>query len=269
MNKQKTSFKSLAEYVDYLQSRGEYVFTQKAAREAVGCSEWGIRLAANKLIMKKRIVKLRYAFYLIVPLEYRVMGAPPPAWYIDSLMHHHRQPYYVALLSAAALYGAAHQQPQVFQVITNKSLRPIKVGRARVEFLVKRNLQECSMIRKQTETGYMNISTPEVTAFDLIKYVNHIGSLSRVATVLTELSETIDSEKLVAVARNEKIIIVQRLGYLLEKCGIQKIADRLHAWFLKQRARFVPLRTDQNCQNSLKNKEWKILINEKIEVDDI
>lgn len=34
------------------------------------------------------------------------------------------QPYYVGLLSAAALHGAAHHQPQEFQVVTNKQFRP-------------------------------------------------------------------------------------------------------------------------------------------------
>ena len=32
-------------------------------------------------------------------------------------MAHLSQPYYVALLSAAAYHGAAHQKPQVFQVM--------------------------------------------------------------------------------------------------------------------------------------------------------
>ncbi len=269
MKKQNVDFKSLLDYVDYLQSQGEYLFKQTTAKKILGCSTWAIRIAANRLIDKKRIIKLRYAFYLIIPLEYRTAGAPPPDWYIDALMKHHKQPYYVALLSAAALHGAAHQQPQVFQVMTNKPLRPIKIGRAKIQFFVKKEIQKCETTTKQTETGYMNVSTPEITAFDLVRYADRAGSLNHVATILIELSEEIDPEKLVKAAENEKLIIVQRLGYLLEKYGLEKVTTQLHIWVAKQKLRFIPLRADKDYRTALKNKDWKIFINEKIEVDDI
>jgi predicted transcriptional regulator of viral defense system len=184
-------------------------------------------------------------------------------------MQHHKQPYYVALLSAAALYVAAHQQPQIFQVMTNKSLRSTKVGRTKIEFIVKKDIEKSIITKKQTETGFMNVATPETTAFDLVRYVDRVGSLNSIATILTELSEAIDSKKLVGVAQNEKLINVQRLGYLLEKYGVKKITEPLLVWFAKQQVRFVPLRTDKDYRHSAKNKNWKILINEKIEVDDI
>lgn len=269
MKTQKKIFKTLSEYVDYLQSRGIYVFTQKKAKKAIGSSIWAIRIAANRLIAKKRIVKLRYTFYLIIPLEYLTAGAPFPSWYIDALMQHHKQPYYVALLSAAALHGAAHQQPQIFQVMTNKPLRPIKIGRARVRFFVKKNIEKCEITKKNTETGTMNISTPEMTAFDLISYADRIGALNHVATVLIELSEAIDPMKLLRVAKNEKLIVVQRLGYLLEKYGKQKVTDPLCSWLSQQKPRAVSLRTDKIYKLASKNKNWQVYVNEKIEVDDI
>lgn len=269
MKSKKQTFRSLSEYVDYLQSRGTYVFTQEAAQKGINCSRWAARIAANRLIAKKRIVKLRYAFYLIIPLEYLTAGAPPPIWFIDALMQHHKQPYYVALLSAAALHGAAHQQPQIFQVMTNKPLRPVKIGRARVQFLVKKDIEKSEITKKNTETGTINVSTPEVTAYDLIRYVNRTGALSHVATVLSELSEAIDPTKLLKAAKNEKLIIVQRLGYLLEKYGKQKVTEPLHFWFLKQKTRPISLRADKNYRQISKNKNWQIYINEKIKVDEV
>jgi predicted transcriptional regulator of viral defense system len=269
MKHKKISFSSLSDYIDYLQSRGKYVFTQNDAKEAVGCSEWAVRIAANRLIAKERIIKLRYAFYLIIPLEHKVAGAPPPFWYIDSLMQHHKQPYYVALLSAAALYGAAHQQPQVFQVMTNKSLRSITIGRAHIQFLVKKNIEQCDVQKKQTETGYVNVSTPEVTALDLVQYADRAGSLNHVTTVLIELSEAIDENKLVEAAKNEKLVVAQRLGYLLETYGEKKVTHSLKYWLSQQKTAFIPLRTDKDYQKISKNKDWRIFINEKIEIDDL
>jgi predicted transcriptional regulator of viral defense system len=270
MKTQALNFKKLSEYVDYLQARGTYIFTQKAAQAAVGSSEWAIRMAANRLIAKKRIIKLRYTFYLIIPLEYLTAGAPPPAWYVDALMQYHQQPYYVALLSAAALHGAAHQQPQVFQVMTNKPLRPIEIGRARIQFLVKKDVGKCAITKVKTETGYMNVSTPEVTAFDLIRYSDRVGGLNHVVTILMELAEAIDPEKLVKVAQNEKFIIVQRLGYLMEKHTGIKVIGLLRKWFAKQKkVHAIPLRIDKEWRHAEQDKMWRVYINEKIEIDDI
>ncbi len=271
MKKQNVGFKSLLNYVDYLQSQGEYVFEQTTAKKALGCSTWAIRIAANRLMDKKRIIKLRYTFYLIIPLEYKSAGAPPPAWYIDALMKHQKQPYYVALLSAAALHGAAHQQAQVFQVMTNKPLRPIKVGRANIQFFVKKNINQSDIMQKQTETGYMNVSTPEVTAFDLVKYPR-ATSIDHFATILIELSEIISPEQLLKTAKKEKVYIIQRLGFLLElleKHGAKKITAPLQNWLSKQTTCTIPLVPNLSNHFTSINKTWKILINKKIEVDDI
>lgn len=265
----KLTFKFLSEYVDYLQSKGEYVFTQKIAKEKLGCSDSAIRIAANRLINKKRIVKLRYAFYLIIPLEYQTLGAPPPAWYIDALMQHHHQPYYVALLSAAALYGAAHQQPQVFQVITNKPLRSITIGRSKINFMVKKDLQKITTTKIKTPTGHMNVATPESTAFDLVRYASQAGYLNNVVTILAELTEKIDPEKLLIAAKNEKMAIIQRTGYLLAlHATASGVIRPLLKWLKNQKIHPVLLRTDKNInKNTPKNHNWQVYENEIVEGD--
>ena len=62
----------------------------------------------------------------------------PATWFIDALMKHFSQEYYVGLLTAAALHGAAHQQPMTFQVITDKRTRNITVGELFIEFICKK-----------------------------------------------------------------------------------------------------------------------------------
>lgn len=44
----------------------------------------------------------------------------------------------------------------------------------------------------KTPTGYMNVSTHEMTAFDLVRYVKSAGYLNHVATILSELQEKFD-----------------------------------------------------------------------------
>ena len=57
-----------------------------------------------------------------IPAEYRSWRAVPASHFIDPMMRHLDHGYYVGYLSAAEVHGAAHQRPQVFQVITDARL---------------------------------------------------------------------------------------------------------------------------------------------------
>jgi hypothetical protein len=124
--------------------------------------------AARRLVLQSRLASPRRGFFVAVPLEYRSLWAPPPSWYIDALMNFHGRPYYVGVLSAAALYGAAHQQPQEFQVVTDKALRPTVGGKSRIRFLYKIRASQAQTVRLKTETGAMVVSSAEATAVDMV-----------------------------------------------------------------------------------------------------
>lgn len=49
----------------------------------------------------------------------------------------------------------------------------------------------------------MIISTPEATAMDLMHYPSQSGGLNHIATVLSELQESINPEKLLLLAENQ------------------------------------------------------------------
>ena len=98
--------RSVRRFVDDLQSRGRYSFMREEARRSLAISNLALQASARRLIRKVRLAAPRRGFYVVVPLEYRSAGAPPPAWFVDDLMRSSGRPYYVALLSAAALHGA-------------------------------------------------------------------------------------------------------------------------------------------------------------------
>lgn len=262
--------KKLTEFIDHLPAKGRYTFLRSEAFDALGISNDALKLALNRQIKKKRIVKPANGFYVIVPLEYLTSGAPPASWFIDDLMKFLEQPYYVALLNAAALHGAAHQQPQEFQVITNKPLRPILCGRNRIRFITKRNMEKSSTELIKTSTGYMKVSTPETTAFDLIRYIEPAGHLNNIATVLSELSEKIHSERLVKVVDDENIeaAYLQRIGFLLDITGSGHKTKLLHKKLNKfSTVRSIPLSTINPFNANQKNEKWRLYINENIEAD--
>jgi len=260
--------KTLSNFVNQLQSSGQYTFRREEALSNLRVSDIALQSAARRLAAKGRICVPRRGFYVIVPLEYSKAGAPPPSWFIDDLMRFHKHPYYVGLLSAAALHGAAHQQPQEFQVVTDTVLRPTIAGRVRIRFFLKWHLSETPTTEIKTQTGTMRVSTPEATALDLVRYVRSSGQLGNVATVLSELSEKINPERLVKAAQAEiELSVVQRLGFLLERFASHAVAAPLYAWITTKRLRQVPLRPERNPKTKRKDPRWQVLVNEDIQID--
>jgi len=260
---------SLSELMDTTQGSRRYVLTREEALSALGVSEEALKKAARRLAAKSRITIPRRGFFVIVPVEYRSAGAPPPAWFIDELMRFHGRPYYVGLLSAAALHGAAHQQPQEFQVVTNVQLRMATAGRTRIRFFTKRHIEATPTTDVKTETGSMRVSTPEATAFDLVRYLKAAGHLDNVATVLSELAERLNPERLVAVA--EAVVDLpqaQRLGFLLDRVGAAESADGLAAWLAERRPRVVPLRPDRSVVAAPRDARWQVLVNDVTEAEE-
>ena len=177
------------------------------------------------------------------------------------------RPYYVGLLSAAAVHGAAHQRAQVFQVVTEVPTRPIKVAHLQIEFHRNRNIQEVPVTRIKTETGSMLVSTPEGTALDLVRYPEACGYLDNVATVLVELAERIDPRRLAKVAAKGRQPDAQRLGYLLEHLGLEKVAKPLATLVASWRRRPVLLRPDRPGGGLECDPRWYVIANEEVTSD--
>jgi len=253
-------------WVEKLQSQGRYTFTRAQAESGTGRSFVAVQTALRRLKEQGRIVSLRRGFYVVVPPEYRAAGSPPASWFIDELMRHLGQPYYVGLLSAAAIHGAAHQQPMVFQVMTSKPTRAIRAGRVAIQFSMNSKVDRMPVTQKQTETGTMRVATPETTAFDLVRYQAGAGHLSNAATVLDELAERVDGQALVVVAPLVRLPDVQRLGYLLEAIGQTDLASPLATWLKTQRPRAVPLLPGKPADVEV-DKRWRVLPNEDLEID--
>ena len=259
----------MAQFADRLQESGRYTFTREEAAYSCGLSDVALRHAAMRLQKQSRLAIPRRGFFVIVPLEYRSAGAPPPAWYIDALMRFHGRPYYVGLLSAAALHGAAHQQAQEFQVITDRALRPAIAGRTQLRFFYKRHQARTPTVALKVETGTMLVSSPEATAFDLVRYPIAAGGLGNIVSVLAELAEKIDPERLLKAAEAEaELAAVQRVGLLLELAGGGDKVDALANWIANLKPRTIPLRADRDVKGAAKSQRWRLLLNENIEVEE-
>ena len=212
---------ALSSYISALLGSGRTVFTAEEAERALGAERGAFLDAAERLQRRKALLSPRQGFYVVVPPQFASWGAPPPAWYIDALMRREGQPYYVGLLKAAELHGATHQAVMEFQVISNKRLPRIRAGRNLIVFYFRKEMEAVTagIEDRKTDTGAMKISSPALTALDLLRYPQASGGIDNVATVLSDLGPKIDPEQLAACSRLVERPVVQRLGFLLEHLG--------------------------------------------------
>lgn len=260
----------LEDFINELRSNGRYAFSLPEVRIKFKQSDEAIKKALQRLKKKHEIALIRNEFYVVVTPEYRSKGIIPSSLFIAELMKFLGKDYYVGLLNAAAYYGASHQQPQSFSVITKKpSLRNINNDNYKINFYIKKEWAKDYIIQKKVDTGYIKVSSPELTALDLIYYFNHSGGLNRVATVLEELSEGIDADKMLELCKSySPITAVQRLGFLFDDIlGMRHLSDPIKDYLKTVKYFPILLRPQKEKPEMITGNDWKVIQNLEIETD--
>lgn len=260
----------LIQYIEKLQEQGELTFTKEMALKDLSITENAFLNSSLRLIKKQILIKPFNGFYVIVAPEYRSAGGPPPIWYISDLMKYLGRPYYVGLLSAAALYGATHQAVMELQVVTDRPLKLLKLGKNRIRFVVNKYTKKICKQEVKTPQGPVLVSTPGATATDLVRFASKSGGYSHIATVFIEMGKKIETGDLVKVAEIYKdATLVQRVGYLLEKYVSGIRLTTLHNWLRTQNLNYIRLSGIRTGEPIEKNDKWFVLIDVDIEPDDV
>ncbi len=260
------TYNYIDKYLIEVRSQGRYAFTAEELKDKFNLSLNALNQLLYRLKQKNEIALIRQGFYVIIPPEYSKQGFLPPYLYIDDLMKWLDKPYYVGLLSAAALYGAAHQQPMGYTVVT-ETPAPRSVEKLKIDFFAKKTFLQDGITQKKTPTGNMLVSLPELTALDLFDYIHKFG-INQITTILQELSEEMKPSILLKIAKQfPNTAAIQRLGYILEtEINEEKLADSLYK-VLKDRAFFpVPLSLTHEKKGETDNR-WKVIKNMEIESD--
>ncbi len=265
----------LQKWIEAQMMRGRYVFIKEDVTNLGMYSKTDSLNRALYRAQEKGVIMSPWQnFYVAIPMEYRLKGEVPPSFYIDHLMHFLGREYYVSLLSAATLNGAGHQRTMVFQVtVQGKQIRSAVKNGTLLDFNLKKKIPSLYINKVKVQTGYMNVSCPELTALDLVSQEEKVGGLSRVAEVLIELTERMkwDESKL-ALFDYFNAPVVQRLGYLLDLIEESELANGLMQ-LAKQTGKIVrKVRLKQSkpeTEDMEIDKKWKIIINQKIETDEI
>ena len=246
---------------------GRLAFTTDEVVQALGKSVDAVRAQLRRLKEKGRIADPHRGFHVVVPPKYRRLGCLPPDHFIPQLMAHLKQPYYVGLLSAAAFHGAAHQAPMVFQIMVPRSRRSLECGGVRVDFVARQDMNSTTVVERETPTGVLRIASPATTAVEVVGYPERCGFLDNVATVLSELAESIDAALFEAEASRAPTAWLQRLGYLLVLVEQEELAARLDRVLVERNLFTVALAPWQEMEGTPRDPRWQVAINIDVEPD--
>lgn len=265
-----------SEYIQKLRASGRRYFTSEEIRAELQLSDNSAKSGLYRLKRDKKIISPVNGLYVIVPPEYQSYGSIPAEELVPIIMQYLQADYYVGLLSAGLFYGATHQKPARFQVITNKRIKhSLEFGDVVVELVYKDSLQGLPTQDFVVSTGYLKVSTPELLAIDLFKYSKRAGGISHIATVLSELAPSIDENKLIALAEElGEICQIQRLGFILERIDViedeekkEQIIAKLAEYIETVDRPYVSLVPYIPRTGHPKCKKWKIIENTDFESD--
>ncbi|NUQ24255.1 MAG: hypothetical protein HUU34_09890 [Saprospiraceae bacterium] len=264
----------LDSWVNEQLAQGRFGFALDSLREALPAqTEIARKFALKRLSDKGEILSIYKGYYIILPPQYAEKGVLPPPLFLDAFMKAIRRPYYVSLLNAAAYHGASHQQPQEYLITTTfPVMRPISKKGLKLNFISIKTIPEELLEKRKTESGYINISSPGLTAADLVQYEKRIGGLNRAVAVLEELQETLTPADFNALlVQHAHVTALQRLGYLLEFiCHNQELSDSLYKNMQSCNLEFfrIPLKTSAPVKGFSSENRWKVIVNTTIELEE-
>jgi len=278
----------VSNYINKLLSFEEYSFSLEELiidndrNKSNNKSRYQIKKELDRLISNKKIINLRKNFYIIIPPRYSQQGHLPIQLYIEKLfIKYLKRDYYLGYFSAAKFLGASHQQIQNDYIISQSpTMLNINKNSIALRFYTKlnKNWPNKNIMTKKSDAGIFKISSPILTAVDLIHYQLKLGGLNRIITTLEELSDEIelnDLKELLTWYPHKSTL--QRLGYFLEIQFKQKdndVIEHLFKYLDSLKTTYINLNTSKNKnsnsshQINLKHKNrWKIIVNIKLESD--
>lgn len=251
---------------DHLLAQGRYTATTDEIVELLGIDRGAVRVGLNRLRKQRLTFSPARGLYGFVPPSYRSWGVLPADWFVDDLMRHLGRDYYISLLSAAARHGAAHQRPQVFQVVTDKSTADRDIGRVKLRFFRSRAIAQATKETVNTPTGTMEVASKETTISDLVAHPRAAAGFSNIATVIREIG-SLGGGELARVSATHPRSHARRLGWLVEHYA--ESAPDLEALVRKAAPdRGAPTRLSPGGPRRGRiDKRWGLWINTEVEPD--
>jgi hypothetical protein len=120
-------------------------------------------------------------------------------------------------------------------------------------------------VRRNTPRGFVEVGSPETTAFDLVGHEHQCGGFGNVVTILAELAEKLRPGELARIAPLSPIPWAQRLGYLLEAAGSTSVTEPLAGHVARTAREYVPFGRGHGQGPRKRSTRWKLMVNEIVE----
>ncbi len=139
-----------------------------------------------------------------------------------------------------------------------------------VKFYARQNDVSSEIRRVETAFGPVNVSSPLLTALDLVQKESEAGGLDRVAEALTFLADKIEpgADK-PAILQEFPTAIIQRLGYLLDAVQAHSRASELYRLCADSCMTFrpTPLRASSAVGIGFEtDPRWMVIVNASIHI---
>lgn len=258
------------DYIKYLLSIESYSFSIEELIEQAG-GEWSaLKAELARLTEKKEIISLRKGFYLIIPPRYSKHGQLPIQLFADKLFKSLGRNYYLGFYSAARFHGASHQQAQNDYVMVEKpKINDINKVPYSIRFFTTSKWPEKNIVQKKSDAGIFTLSSPALTAVDLIHHQTKLGGINRMLATLEELTEEMNQEDIKELLTwYPHRSTLQRFGFLLEEVNADEALSTLIKKQLKKSKFFPVLLSPKTGQKpGATYNYWKVALNIKLESD--
>lgn len=264
---------TLTTYLEGLTLDGKFYFTVESVLKDLAIKRSSLSVSLSRLAAKGKVKMIRKGFGVITS---QTRGVLDPSYFIDAMMNYLGSRYYVGLLSAASHWGASHQAVMQYCVVTDKVMKPVNLGRIKIVFVTKNNFDEITEVERVAGLGgYYNVSSPQLTVIDLVRFTKMGGYLNNVATVFEDLFDSVNLEKFGSICNKSSTptVTLQRLGYLLDKVLGLKEAAQVVATALVKRKVARSVLSVANSEVGMKysdlpfDEKWSLYKNTEVEPD--
>lgn len=261
----KTVSQMESDFLGYLAAEGKSWFSIEDAYEAFPHkSEGTVRFMLMRMLKKGLLVKVSKKVYWVVPF-YQNADDFLPDWHLLAEPLAEGGRYYIGYYSALQIHGLITQPSLKEQVVREKHKSGTVVLKG-VEFqLIYHNEKHFFGMKKVWIDSYNKVpcSDLEKTIIDCLYMPAYAGGIIEVAKALWTAREKLDYGKLLSYAKRfDSQVVIKRLGYLLDKLGIEtEITGQLREL---RSAAISPLDTEVPNEGKISTK-WSILQNVDIE----
>jgi len=259
--------KNYTELWDELLAEGKSTFTVADIVDRTGATASAVHAAVKYAADHHRVFSPVRGLYVIVPPEHRATGMVPAAHFIDPMMKHLGADYYVAFASAAQWWGAAHQAPQTFDVVTSRHVRDRDLDRLRFRSHTSTRIDADEVRRVAGPRTMLNVASANLTAVDLVTRPNLAGGLSNAATILAELPD-LDGSRLAELAARRSRSDARRLGWLVDLVRDDLDLEPLHVLARPEDGQ-PTLLSVRGERVGDRDERWGVLVNTTVEPDEL